>query len=99
MKTLYLAGGCFSGVTPAQQAGSMEMTASGMVAFSSSALDATQMSVQRPTSSKVRSPPSASYASFIAAARSVEPNVGLLKTWSSGMSAAISGRICQIQGA
>ena len=42
---------CFSGVTPAQQAASTESFVSGRYAFSSRALDTTQMSVQTPTSS------------------------------------------------
>ena len=45
------AASCFSGVTPAQQSRRTEMSASGKAAFSSSALETTQMSVQRPISS------------------------------------------------
>ena len=45
------AASCFSGVTPAQQARLTEMAASGKLAFSSRALDTTQMSVHRPSSS------------------------------------------------
>ena len=38
-----------SGVTPAQQEASTEMRTSGIIAFSSSALEITQMSVHSPT--------------------------------------------------
>ena len=41
-----------SGLTPAQQAASTEMGTSGNAAFSSSALLTTQISVQRPMSSR-----------------------------------------------
>ena len=45
------AASCFAGVTPAQQEASQEMGVSGRVALISRALDTTQISVHRPTSS------------------------------------------------
>lgn len=50
-----------SGVTPAQQVLSTEISISGKFAFSISALDTTQMSVHSPTSSTVKFYPAAAW--------------------------------------
>ena len=63
---------CFSGVTPAQQEASTVIRTSGIAAFSSSALETTQISVQSPTSS-------ISYRSgilFRSSAKRMQPNMG-----------------------
>ena len=64
---------CFSGVTPAQQAGSTDISASGKCALSISALLITQISVHRPISSTENSSPRA--ASRMRRGRVTEPKV------------------------